>query len=194
MNRTRMFAGIAAVTMALTLIACNQPPGANPWRDDALSRESWSTPTQDGILASGHAPVVRQRNTPQIETPIADGSVPHYSLWFEDPFEDKGDGDGKTAWTCADYLAMFYSPGRFGLNALCTPVSAIVVPPGAALVSDGVVGKDHDAALGQSPNPTATTGDFYPGQSSPVVEPTTETAPAPQAGGQAATPVAAAGR
>jgi hypothetical protein len=194
MNRTRMCAGALAATMALSLIACSQAPNINPWHDDALSRDTWSTPTQDGILASGHAPVVRQRHSPQIETPLTEDGVPHWSLWFEDPFEDKGDGDGKSAWTYADYLAMFYSAGRFGLNTFCTPVSAIVVPPGAMLVSDGVVGKNHDAALGKSPNPTATTGDFYPGQSPPVPEPAQETAPTPQAGGQPSTPVANAAR
>jgi hypothetical protein len=190
MNRTRLFAGMAALTMVFTLVACNQPPAANLFRDDALSRDTWSTPTQDGILAAGHPAVVRQRNTPPIETPIADASVPHYSLWFEDEFEDKGDGDGKTAWSYADYLALFYSPGRFALNTFCSPVSAIVVPPGVSLVSDGEVGKFHDAKFGKSPNPTATTGDFYPGQTAPVIEP----ASAPQAGGQPSTPVAASGK
>lgn len=194
MNRTCMCAGVVAVMMAITLIACNQPPAANPWRDDALTHDTWSTPTQDGILASGHAPVVRQRNTPQIETPLAVDGVPHYSLWFEDEFEDKGDGDAKSAWTYADYLAMFFSAGRFGLNTFCSPVSAIVVPPGASLVSDGVVGKFHDAEFGKLPNPTATTGDFYPGQSPPANDPAQETAPAPQADGQPSTPVAASSR
>ncbi|HOW72641.1 MAG TPA: hypothetical protein PKY77_18735 [Phycisphaerae bacterium] len=183
MNRTRVFVGLVGVTIFAALIACNQPPAANPWRDDALSRDTWSTPTQDGILASGHAPVVRQRNTPAIEAPLADGAVPHWSLWFEDPFEDKGDGDGQSAWTCADYLAMFYSAGRFGLNTLCTPVSAVVVPPCTALVSDGVVGKDHDATVGRSPNPTASKGDFYPAAGAEPQESASDTAPAPEVGG-----------
>lgn len=178
MNRTHICTGAAAVIVALSLTACNQPPSVNPWRDDPLSRDTWTTPTQDGILASGHAPVVRQRPTPPIEAPLAMDGVPHWSLWFEDPFEDKGDGDGQFAWTYADYLAMFYSPARFGLNAVCTPVSAIVVPPGAMLVSDGVIGKDHDAAFGQSPNPTATPADFYPDQGPPATKPAEPTAPA----------------
>jgi len=40
----------------LTLTACSQAPNINPWQDDALSRDTWSTPTQDGILAPATPP------------------------------------------------------------------------------------------------------------------------------------------
>jgi len=143
-------------------LACNAPPSINPWRDDAITRESWTTPSQEGILAGGDQPIVRQRdgNAPSSQVLQTADGVPHYSLWFEDPFEDKGDGDSKSAWTWADYVALPYSIGRFGVNAVASPVSAVVVPPGAKLVSDGKVGRDHDAARGQSPDPTATATDF----------------------------------
>ena len=50
--------------------------------------------------------------------------MPHYPLWWEDPFEDKGDEDGKFAWTWMDYFAMPYSLARWDLNTVAVPVSA----------------------------------------------------------------------
>ena len=84
-------------------------------------------------------------------------------LWWEDPFEDKGDQDDTFAWTWQDYVAMPYSFGRFLLNTIAWPVSAVVTPPWASMVSDGNVGRDHDATVGTSPDPTAGPSDFgYP--------------------------------
>jgi len=87
---------------------------------------------------------------PETQAAPEPGDVVHWPLWFEDPFEDKGSEDGKFAWTAEDYLAMPYSFARLLLNTMGWPISAIVTPPGAPMVSDGVLsrqalGKDHDA-------------------------------------------------
>jgi hypothetical protein len=112
------------------------------------------------VLASGAQPAIRRRDVPEARVPRADEGVPHYPLWWEDPLEDKGDQNDTFAWTWQDYVGMPYSLGRFLLNTMAWPVSAGVTPPGAAMVSDGNVGRDHDAARGNSPDPTATGADF----------------------------------
>jgi hypothetical protein len=80
-----------------------------------------------------------------------DGTVTHGPLFFEDGFEDQGSEDGQFAWTGEDYLQMFYWRGRFLVNALCFPVSAVVTPPWVVMASDGepsrrIAGLNHDAA------------------------------------------------
>jgi len=152
-----------AAAAALALSACQEPPAVNPWREDSIPASAWTTPSRQGIeamaAASGSAPVLRTRDVePAVLHPPA--GVPHYPLWWEDPFEDKGDGDGLFAWTYADYLAMPYGLGRFIVNTSGWPVSAVVTPPGTAMVSDSVVGRDHDAAPGRSPDPAGDASDF----------------------------------
>lgn len=155
---------VMPVIFVIVIPACNQPPAVNPWRDDSISSAAWSTPSQDAILAAGHDPVIRRRDVPVIQAPCADGDVPHYPLWWEDPFEDKGDGNNTFAWTWQDYAAMPYGFGRFLLNTMAWPVSMAVTPPGTPMVSDGQIGRDHDATRGFSPDPTADRSDVHPNQ------------------------------
>lgn len=157
-------------------VGCNKPPGINPWRDDAIARDAWTTPSRDGVLADDREPVIRHRDVAASEVPVARESVPHKPLWWEDPFEDKGDGDGRFAVTYADYLAMPYGLGRYIVNALGWPISAVVTPPETAMVSDGRIsegglGPDHDARRGHSPDPTGGPEDF---QASPGEPETSE--------------------
>jgi hypothetical protein len=140
--------------------SCRQPPGVHPWRDDSIPHEAWTTPSQEGILAAARSPVIRERPVEPAVAPDVDWGVPHFPLWWEDPFEDKGSRDGQFRWTWEDYFAMPYSLGRSLLNTAAFPVSAIVTPPGTPMVSDGVVRKHHDAERGRSPDPTATAADF----------------------------------
>ena len=159
---------VAACALIGTLLtACDAPPAINPWRDDSIPAETWSTPSRDGVLAAGREPTLRERDLPAIEAPRAFDDVPHYPLWWEDPFEDKGDGDGMFAWTWADYVAMPYCYARFLLNTVASPVSVLVTLPGTPMVSDGnlspgLLGYDHDAAPGTTPDPTAERSDFFP--------------------------------
>jgi len=164
---TRPVSKVCCFTLSLAFLAtmvtaCNQPPGVNPWRDDAIPISAADTPSMEGVLAAGHEPVFRQREMPHIAFAGQMPVVPHYPLWWEDPFEDKGDGDDQFALTYADYIAMPYGLGRFLLNTVAWPVSAVVTPPGTPMVSDGRVsaGKDHDAKRGISPDPRADASDF----------------------------------
>mgnify|MGYP006908268508 FL=1 len=150
---------LSVPVLAGLLVGCNQPPAVNPWQDDSISRDARSTPTQDGILEAGHEPALRQRDIAP-STHQTHHEVPHYPLWWEDPFEDKGDQNDTFAWTWQDYVVMPYSVGRFALNGLAWPISAIVTSPGTPLISDGVPGRDHDARPGKSPNPQSDPGDF----------------------------------
>jgi len=157
-----VFAGVLGV-LVVALPGCSQPPAVDPWHDDAIPTAAGSSPSRDGILAAGHAPAMRHRDqAPEIVFAAQTAGTPHYPLWWEDPFEDKGDGDGQFAWTWADYLAMPYSFGRYLLNTMGWPVSAVVTPPGTSMVSDGQVaaGRDHDAQVGTSPDPQAEFSDF----------------------------------
>ena len=151
---------VASLLVTLTVTACNQPPAVNPWREDAIAEDAWSTPSRDGILALAREPAIREREIPHMDAPHVNPGVPHYPLWWEDPLEDKGDQDGAFAWTWQDYVAMPYSLGRLLLNTMAWPVSATVTPPGTPMVSDGVTGRDHDATRGTSPDPLAGPGDF----------------------------------
>jgi len=173
--------GALAVVTGLLIAgaACNEPPAVNPWRDDSLTRDIYSTPSKDGILAYEHEPAVRQRDVAVSEAPRVSLDVPHYPLWWEDPLEDKGDQNSEFAWTWQDYVAMPYSFGRYLLNTMAWPVSAVVTPPGASLVSDGITGRDHDARLGRSPDPVAGPEDFYSPGSEPLAAAETQTQPAP---------------
>ncbi|GMV98633.1 MAG: hypothetical protein AMXMBFR83_29820 [Phycisphaerae bacterium] len=143
-------------------MACNQPPAVNPWRDDSIPPAAWTTPSEQGILAAGVAPAIRHRPLSPRLAPDVANDVPHYPLWWEDPFEDQGDKDGQFAWTWQDYLAMPYSYARMHLNTVGWPISAIVDPPGRAMLSDGSIGPDrpHDARPGHGPDPTAGPADF----------------------------------
>jgi len=182
-RHVRLCVGAFSIGLVLCLLAgaCNSPPGINPWRDDSIGPAAWTTPSEQGILAAGHEPALRHRDVPPLSAPLVAGDVPHYPLWWEDPFEDKGDEDGKFAWTWMDYFAFGYSYARSHLNTIAFPVSAIVTPPFTPMVSDGLVGPgpSHDATRGTSPDPTATAADFGMDSASQSANPAANSAPPP---------------
>jgi hypothetical protein len=174
----------AAVASLAVTLACDSPPAVNPWADDSVPARCCETPSYQGVMKAGHEPTVRHRDVSPVEAPLVDGQVPHYPLYWEDPFEDKGDQNDTYAWTWQDYVVMPYGLGRFILNTIAWPVSAVVTPPGTPMVSDGVIGRDHDARRGESPDPT---DDLCPDHLSgadsaaePAGPPDSETQPAPQ--------------
>ncbi len=98
---------------------------------------------------------------------LVSGGVTHWPIWFEDPFVDKGSGDGpfdefgtgvstyRAGWE--DYVALLYSPARHYLNLICLPGSAVVTPPYAVMESDGhvsrqILGHDHDETVHVEPS------------------------------------------
>jgi hypothetical protein len=122
----------------------------NPFRDELAGRQEMTTASVEGARAAKTTPTVRQRDYAPFELHAEGDGVTHGPLYFEDPFEDKGSEDGRFAWTGEDYLQFVYWRGRFLLNTLFFPVSAVVTPPWTVMESDGRVsrealGWDHDA-------------------------------------------------
>jgi hypothetical protein len=134
----------------------------DPWRDSSAEiDDEMLTPNSDAYVkgapefASTHA-----RTWESSSVSYHNGAVTHWPLWFEDPFEDKGNAlpapadrdaaDNRFAWNGADYLHMGCGPAREFLNLVAWPASAVVTPPGTVLESDGridknILGYDHDA-------------------------------------------------
>lgn len=133
----------------------------NHWREDgpAVTRV-WESSTEVDIR-SHYAPAPQlTRNWPDSAVTAVNGAVTHWPLYFEDPFVDKGSGNGpfdecgtgrdeyRIGWE--DYVAMPYGYARHWANMLLLPVSAVVTPPWTVMESDGflsrqALGYDHDA-------------------------------------------------
>jgi hypothetical protein len=177
----KMAVGLAgAVLLGLALWGCTYVP--NQFKEDGPSVfMSWQSPTEVDVRAHYAPAAQEQRGWPETVVAADSGSVPHPPLYFEDPFEDKGDGrtDAKdphnvyrSGWE--DDVALPYCFARFTLNWMLLPASAIVTPPWVVLESDGKVSKqilwrDHDAFA------TSHTL-FEPGPPEPVERPRAEEA------------------
>lgn len=156
---------IAGVGLGLCLLAsaCNQVN--NPFKDSAeYTRAEMTTASSTEYLSkpAGTRPLVRKWGGAEVYA--ENGTVTHWPLWFEDPFEDKGndvtkDGDrnpidNRFAWNAADYLHILYGPSRFMLNMFGLPFSAVAQHPGRVMAADGRLDKglffyDHDARYGR---------------------------------------------
>lgn len=146
--------------LALTaLCGCAGVP--NHYIDDSPSAGAdLESPTARQILASAVEREGRTRTWEPISTTAEDGSVQHWPLYFEDPFEDKGHGRTgadhyRLGWE--DWLAMAYGYPRYTINWMFLPVSAIVQPPWQLMRSDGelskqALGYDHDAEHTKTPS------------------------------------------
>ncbi|MBX3396659.1 MAG: hypothetical protein KF841_14960 [Phycisphaerae bacterium] len=139
----------------------------DPFKDSSASIDvELTTASAEGFKGKRefYSPLARRG-----ETTVAyyeNGAVTHWPLWFEDPFEDKGNDvtdpndrdapDTHFAWNWVDYLHTAYGPGRFFfVNGLLWPASAVVTPPGTLMESDGRIdrnfaGYDHDARRSDS--------------------------------------------
>lgn len=142
------------LTAAWLLPGCAQLRDINPWVDAAMPSGTVETAsTQRLAEVWGDEPVdLNSRGWNPEQYQAEDGRVTHLPLWWEDPFEDSGSEDGRFAWTAEDYLAMVYSPLRFGVNTIGWPISAVVEPPWTVRCSDGQVSpqlfglSSHDAS------------------------------------------------
>jgi len=123
---------LAYVVSVLAAAGCSPAgPGPNPFRDDSIPRSEWTTPSAEAVAAQNVTAGVRERPWPPAEASYEPLGVPHWPLWWEDPFEDKGNSaKDRFAWTWEDYVALPYSNGRWLLNTVGWPISAIVTPPG----------------------------------------------------------------
>ncbi len=148
-NRRFPAGGIALATIAFFLGGCSLM--VCPFHDEFVVHPvDTTTGSVNGVRGSGLAAALRERGHEPTERHAESGTVTHGPLYFEDPFEDKGSEDGQFAWTGEDYLQIFYWRGRFLLNGIAFPVSAVVTPPWTVMCSDGrlsrqALGYDHDA-------------------------------------------------
>lgn len=148
-NRARFLVALAPVA-ALAAGCRTEGPGVDVTRDDSIPRSEWTTPSEAGVRAANRPAHIRQREWPEATAHIEPSGVPHWPLWWEDPFEDKGDGNDTFCWTLADAVGLPYGMARFGLNTAGWPISAVVTPVWTPMVSDGglskqALGYDHDA-------------------------------------------------
>ena len=89
----------------------------NQWIEDGpATTEDWESPTAKDLLIK-HAPTEpRHRDWAGASVAVESGAVTHWPLYFEDPFEDKGDGrEGLNKYHIGweDYVAMPYCYARF---------------------------------------------------------------------------------
>jgi hypothetical protein len=155
-----VFAGAAALLLAGGCAHVN-----NPFQDSGAAIDAdMRTPSSEAYArARDAAPARPQRSWPAATVAYRNGATTHWPLWFQDPFEDRGNTDqpmlfpeeerdlpdNRFAWNWVDYLHIAYGPGRELLNIAGWPVSAVVTPPGTLLESDGrispgLLGYDHD--------------------------------------------------
>lgn len=165
MARRTVHPSAALLAMLAVLGGCQLTP--NFFRETGPSTTmSWDSPTAVDIKTHYEPSAPRYRDFPPSATASQSGIVQHYPLYFEDPFEDKG--NGRTDETSPgnvyhagweDYVALPYGLARFTLNWLLLPGSAVVTPPWTVMESDGYVsrqllGYDHDAIPSGHPAPS----------------------------------------
>lgn len=128
------FLGFGAIALAF-VSGCSRM--VNPFRDEYANQPPVTTPSVEAIQAVQVAPDVQVRQGVEKYRSAEDGSIVHGPLYFEDPTEESGSEDGQFAWTGKDYLWIATWRGRFMLNLVALPVSAVVNPPWQSMVSDG---------------------------------------------------------
>lgn len=140
----------------------------NPYKDSSAHiNNEMTTPSAEGYRGHSEFGKSKRRSGPVNEVRYENGAVSHWPLWWEDPFEDKGNRtvepadrdlpDDHFAWNWVDYFCMAYGPARFLLNTAAWPISAVVTPPGTLMESNGrmdkgLLGYDHDAKRSDSVN------------------------------------------
>lgn len=158
---------VAMGTLAVCIVGALGCAHINNTHKDssAVIDEELTTPSAEGHKGKAEFGRPYCRSWAQSEAASVNGAVTHWPLWFEDSFEDKGNGflsaddrdapDNAYVVTWVDYLHILYGPGRMALNIAAWPVSAVVTPPGTLMESDGRISKgilwyEHDAARSDS--------------------------------------------
>ncbi len=167
-SRLKLFMHVCLGAAAAGLTASSACSHLNdPFKDSSATIDAeMTTASADGFRGKSEFYVPLHRRGAITTVLYENGSVSHWPLWFEDPFEDKGNDvtdpndrdapDNHFAWNWVDYLHGAYGPGRaFFVNGVLWPLSAIVTPPGTLMESDGRISKgllchDHDAKRSDS--------------------------------------------
>jgi hypothetical protein len=165
LGRSRWISCAAVVALACASAGCAHVN--NPLEDSSATIDADMMTPSAGFYEEERVEFrgVPRRAWTESDYQIVNGSVSHWGLWFEDPFEDKGNRldtppdrdapDNAFAVNWVDYLHMGYGPGRMLLNIAGFPASAINEPPGLLMESDGridrnVLDYDHDARRSDS--------------------------------------------
>ena len=124
---------------------------SNPFADPFVGTPKITTASSVGAMEEARESSPGLRSFSEEKVAMADGSVTHGPLFFEDWLGDSVEDDGEFSWTGEDYLTIFTWRARYLLNLALIPVSAIDTPPWCAMRSDGrpsrrILWKDHDAA------------------------------------------------
>ncbi|MFQ5489188.1 MAG: hypothetical protein ACE5GE_00590 [Phycisphaerae bacterium] len=122
----------------------------NPFQDDLPYTSEVTTASVEGARLAPTLPSLQARHFEPMTLEAQSGTVAHWPLWWEDPFEDKGSDDGQFAFTWEDYFCYLYCPGRNLVNTMFFPLSPLLTPPWTTVCSDGKLsrqglGYDHDA-------------------------------------------------
>ncbi len=140
---------VLLVALSVTLLAgCHQV--VNPFEDDLPYTSEVTTASVEGVRSAPSQPSLGPRDFAPVAMDAQSGTVAHWPLWWEDPFEDKGSDDGQFALTWEDYFCVLYGPGRNLVNTMFFPLSPVLTPPWTVMCSDGklseqALGYDHDA-------------------------------------------------
>jgi hypothetical protein len=154
---------LSTAALLACVTGCASQYHTDPFREDGPSSEVvWNSPTATDLYQRIDPQPQRARDFPARTVTTADGTVPHWPLYFQDPFVDKGHGrtdEDPTGMTAGgrnkyhlgweDYVALPYSPARWLLNTVAIPVSMVVQHPFTEMESDGhisrqILGYDHD--------------------------------------------------
>lgn len=143
----KTYALLAALAVTVWT-GCHQV--VNPFQDDLPYTSEVTTASVEGARSAPSAASLEPRDFTLVTIEAQSGTVAHWPLWFEDPFEDKGSEDGQFALTWEDYFGYFYGSGRFLVNTMFFPLSPLLTPPWTQMCSDGklsqqALGYDHDA-------------------------------------------------
>ena len=145
---TRSAGVCLAALLAVLLSGCRM--FVKPWHDELANAPEVTTHSAEYARSLDVEPAVRHRDHEESTVLMADGTVTHGALYFEDPCETAGSDDGQFAWTAEDHAQLFVGPFRYLLNGAFMPVSVVDTPPWRFMASDGepsrhVLWMPHDA-------------------------------------------------
>ena len=133
----------------------------NPYKDSSAAIDSeMTTASAEGYQGKAEFPSSLRRTWAAADVYYENGSVTHWPLAFEDPFENKGNRfatsedrdapDNVFAWNALDYFHFVYGPSRMFINILGFAGTLAVTPPGMVMESNGqldkgLLGYDYDS-------------------------------------------------
>ncbi len=146
---------LVAVVIVSSWLALGCTHVNNPFVDSsAVILPELTTASAEGYRGEADGQYIRLQRTRWDGTIVSqeNGAVSHWPLWFEDPYEMRGnrscDGvdydapDNDFRLNKRDLLHIAYGPPRLLINAVAWPVSAVMMPPGTLMESDGKVSRD----------------------------------------------------